>query len=224
MGFLDYDGLLHFWQSIKTKFATKAEVDERLNGKADATHTHAIADTTGLQAALDSKVSKSGDTMTGKLDVPAVNDVNTYEKREIATGNNKDSYFQCRKFRGEGTASTYYHAVDYGYVGHDQVDFHEYGGTWNFLQNTRGKSNTGVQVGSIQSGKGWVGKVNGFDIGMDLPAGSKLTDTVYDDSALLQRVTALEGREDKDTTYEPATTDAAGLMSAADKVKLDGIA
>ena len=35
MGFLDYDGLLHFWQSIKTKFATKAEVDERLNGKAD---------------------------------------------------------------------------------------------------------------------------------------------------------------------------------------------
>ena len=34
MGFLDYDGLLHFWQSIKTKFATKAEVVERLNGKA----------------------------------------------------------------------------------------------------------------------------------------------------------------------------------------------
>ena len=33
MGFLDYDGLLHFWQQIKTKFATKAEVDERLNGK-----------------------------------------------------------------------------------------------------------------------------------------------------------------------------------------------
>ena len=36
---------------------------------------------------------------------------------------------------------------------------------------------------------------------MDLPAGSKLTDT----------------------TYGPATTDAAGLMSAADKAKLDGI-
>lgn len=34
MGYLDNDGLLHFWQSIKTKFATKAEVDERLNGKA----------------------------------------------------------------------------------------------------------------------------------------------------------------------------------------------
>ena len=44
MGFLDYDGLLHFWLSIKPKFA-------------DATHTHAIADTTGLQAALDGKAS-----------------------------------------------------------------------------------------------------------------------------------------------------------------------
>lgn len=30
--------------------------------------------------------------------------------------------------------------------------------------------------------------------------------------------------EDKDTTYSPATTDANGLMSAADKAKLDGVA
>ena len=43
MGFLDYDGLLHFWQSIKTKFAA-------------ASHMHAIADTMGLQAALDVKL------------------------------------------------------------------------------------------------------------------------------------------------------------------------
>jgi hypothetical protein len=55
MAYLDNDGLLYLWQSIKTKFATKAEVDERLDGKADATHTHAIADTTGLQAELDGK-------------------------------------------------------------------------------------------------------------------------------------------------------------------------
>jgi len=40
MGFLDYDGLLHFWQQIKTKFAA-------------ASHKHAMADVTGLQAALD---------------------------------------------------------------------------------------------------------------------------------------------------------------------------
>ena len=44
MGFLDYDGLLYFWQQIKAKFA-------------EASHTHAIADTTGLQAALDGKAA-----------------------------------------------------------------------------------------------------------------------------------------------------------------------
>ena len=182
MGFLDYDGLLYLWQQIKTKFATSSAL---------------TAEVSRAEAAESSKVSKSGDTMTGKLDVPAVNDVDTSAKREIATGINKDSYFQCRKFRGEGTASTYYHAVDFGFGGHNQVDFHEYGGIWNFLKNTSGKSNTGVQVGSIQSGKGWVGKVNGFDIGMSVPSGSKLTDTVYDDSALKKRVTALEGRIDE---------------------------
>ena len=53
MGFLDYDGLLHFWQSIKTKFATKEEVD----AKAAVDHKHVIADVDGLQAALDSKAS-----------------------------------------------------------------------------------------------------------------------------------------------------------------------
>ena len=53
MGFLDYDGLLHFWQSIKTKFATKEELDS----KAAVGHKHVIADVDGLQAALDGKAS-----------------------------------------------------------------------------------------------------------------------------------------------------------------------
>ena len=44
MGFLDYDGLLYFWQQIKTKFAA-------------ASHKHVIADVDGLQAALDAKAS-----------------------------------------------------------------------------------------------------------------------------------------------------------------------
>ena len=49
------------------------------------------------------------------------------------------------------------------------------------------------------------------------------TDTVYDDTALKTRITAVENREDKDTTYDVATTSANGLMSSADKVKLNGI-
>ena len=58
MAYLDNDGLLHFWQSIKTKFATKAEVDERLNGyikSADA-YTKAQADA-AIASAIDSKLA-----------------------------------------------------------------------------------------------------------------------------------------------------------------------
>ena len=54
----------------------------------------------------------------------------------FATGTGEGNYFQCRKFRGEGDASTYYHALEFGYAGHNQWDFFEYGGIYNFYQNT----------------------------------------------------------------------------------------
>lgn len=38
-------------------YVTKEQLTTALNGKADATHKHAIADTMGLQAALDSKAT-----------------------------------------------------------------------------------------------------------------------------------------------------------------------
>lgn len=94
---------------------------------------------TKLKTLIDGKVSKSGDTMTGKLAVPYVE-----------TGTADDSYFQTKRFRGEGTAGTYYHAIDFGYANHNMVDFHEYGGTWNFYQNTGGTSTSGTLVASIQ--------------------------------------------------------------------------
>lgn len=53
----------------------------------------------------------------------------------FATGTGEGNYFQCQKFRGEGNASTYYHALDFGYTGHNQWDFFEYGGIYNFYQN-----------------------------------------------------------------------------------------
>lgn len=51
MALLDKDGLSYFWSKIKTK----------LNGKANVSHTHAIADVTNLQTSLDSK-SDTGHT------------------------------------------------------------------------------------------------------------------------------------------------------------------
>ena len=59
----------------------------------------------------------------------------------IGTGTNANNYFQSQKFRGEGDAATYYHAVDFGYAGHDQVDFYEYGGIYNFYRNQQANTN-----------------------------------------------------------------------------------
>lgn len=91
-----------------------------------------------LKTLIAGKVSKSGDTMTGKLTAP-----------KIETGTDEANYFQSKKFRGEGDASTYYHAIDFGYSGHNQVDLYEWGGTWNFYQNQSGKKG-GSLVASIQ--------------------------------------------------------------------------
>lgn len=72
------------------------------------------------------------------------------------TGTGEANYFQCRKFRGEGNANSYYHAIDFGYSGHDSVDFYEYDANWNFYQCTTGTKSGAVLVGSI-SGSGWNG-------------------------------------------------------------------
>ena len=96
----------------------------------------------------------SGGTLTGPVVAPS-----------FQTGGDASHYFQCRKFRGEGNANTYYHAVDFGYAGHNQVDFYEYGGIWNFYKSTdSGKAGSSELVGSIKKGLGWNGLVKGQDI------------------------------------------------------------
>ena len=72
------------------------------------------------------------------------------------TGTAAANYFQCRRFRGEGDADTYYHAVDFGYSGHDSVDFYEYDASWNFYKCTTGTKSGAVLIGSINS-NGWNG-------------------------------------------------------------------
>lgn len=72
------------------------------------------------------------------------------------TGTGAANYFQCRKFRGEGNANSYYHAIDFGYSGHDSVDFYEYDPNWNFYKCTSGTKSSAVLVGNI-NGNGWNG-------------------------------------------------------------------
>ncbi len=61
---------------------------------------------------------------------------------KIETGTGANNYFQSQKFRGQGDAAVYQHAIDFGYAGHNQVDFYEYGGVWNFWRNTSSTATT----------------------------------------------------------------------------------
>lgn len=72
------------------------------------------------------------------------------------TGTGATNYFQCRKFRGEGDSTSYYHAIDFGYSGHDSVDFYEYDPNWNFYKCITGDKSNAVLVGNI-NGNGWNG-------------------------------------------------------------------
>lgn len=92
-----------------------------------------------LKTLIAGKVDKTGDTMTGKLQVPI-----------MENGTDEANYFQSKKFRGEGNASSYYHAIDFGYAQHNKVDFHEYGAEWNFYKNTDGVQSKGKLVAQIK--------------------------------------------------------------------------
>lgn len=104
-------------------------------------------------ADAEGKVIKNNSTVT-------IDNTGLFTAPYIATGTDKTHYFQSRKFRGEGNADTYYHAIDFGYSGHNQVDFHEYGGIWNFYENTKGTAADGKLVASIKP-DGFHGDLNG---------------------------------------------------------------
>lgn len=72
------------------------------------------------------------------------------------TGTATANYFQSCKFRGEGDANSYYHAIDFGYSGHDSVDFYEYDPNWNFYKCLTGTKSGAVLIGNI-NGNGWNG-------------------------------------------------------------------
>lgn len=137
------------------------KTDEKGNpGWRDDAGTNAV---TGPNASTVNAVSTFADA-TGKVikDNPKVTIDNTglFTAPYIATGADKTHYFQSAKFRGEGNADTYYHAIDFGYSEHNQVDFHEYGGIWNFYRNTKGTATDGELVASIKP-DGFHGNLNG---------------------------------------------------------------
>ena len=139
-----------------------------LNGNATSattagSATKATQDGSG-NVITDTYVKKAGDTMTGTLVAPI-----------IQTGTATTNYFQSQKFRGEGDASTYFHAVDFGYSGHNRVDFYEYGGVFQFHKHTgAGVDGYDTVLGTINS-NGWEGNVKGDVTGNLTGLASKAT-------------------------------------------------
>ena len=166
---------------INSTYATKSEL---------SSHSQNTSNPHKVTASQVGALPLSGGSLTGNLTAPS-----------FQTGTGGANYFQCRKFRGEGDANTYCHAVDFGYAGHNQVDFYEYGGKYVFHRHQQAAQSSGDMVIGEINGNGFVGKVNGHTINADVPAGAKFTDT----------------------TYSNATTSVAGLMSPTDKAKLDAV-
>lgn len=79
----------------------------------------------------------------------------------IETGTDANNYFQSQKFRGQGDASTYQHAIDFGYAYHDQMDFYEYGGKYVFHKHTGVAIDSGDTILGQITTNGWEGSVKG---------------------------------------------------------------
>ena len=124
------------------------------DGKANT----AIHDSSGrdITTTYVDKTVTSTESMAGSLSVAGSLIAGGVTSPYIETGDTTSSYFQSRKFRGEGNAVTYYHAVDFGFAGHNQVDFYEYGGIWNFWINQNSEPTTDLNNLCLQIGDTYV--------------------------------------------------------------------
>ena len=213
---IDLNGLVHVWSKVKTltngcvkasdlaTVATSGSYNDltdkptipassTVDSELSSSSTNPVQNKV-INAALNSKADSSvlsaylplaGGVCTGSVSAP-----------KFQTGTGANNYFQCRKFRGEGDANTYYHAVDFGYSGHDSVDFYEYDPNWNFYKCTTGTKSGAVLVGNI-NGNGWNGgaRLTGAPTAPTATAGTNTTQiatTAFVQTAVSSKVSVSE--------------------------------
>lgn len=129
-----------------------------VNGKKGAVTLNLDDIKDGSNRKLADYLPLSGGNLTGSLSVAG-----SVTSPYIETGHTTSSYFQSRKLRGEGNAAWYYHAIDFGFDNHNQVDFYEWGGIWNFWINQNSAPTTDPNNLCLQIGDTYVkNKVNTF--------------------------------------------------------------
>lgn len=144
------------FQYIKDNYATKAELPEGLptTPTTDGNYVlkSVIADGTATNSWEVDNGGSGGATYTAGDNITISNNVISasvpmnLQVNTIQTGTGANNYFQCQKFRGEGDANTYYHAIDFGYANHDMVEFYDYGGTYIFYQNQSANKNNPTEL------------------------------------------------------------------------------
>ena len=180
----------------------------------------AINDKSGrdITATYVDKTVNAIESMAGSLSVAG-----SITSPYIATGNTTSSYFQSQKFRGEGNAATYYHAVDFGFAGHNQVDFYEYGGIWNFWKNqnstpTTDSNNLCLQIGDTYvKNKGntftWPTTSGTLALTSNIPTALKNPNSMTI-KAGADTISSYDGSASKTFTVEASTT--AGAFTISD--------
>lgn len=156
-------------------------------------------DTDGNVVISDAYLPLTGGTVTGGITAP-----------NFQTGAGETKYFQCRKFRGEGDANSYYHAVDFGYGGHNSVDFYEYDANWNFYRCESGIKSKAVLVGNINK-NGWNGgaRLTGAPTAPTAAAGTNTTQiatTEFVHSAIPTKVSSFTNDAGYITTSDVANS------------------
>lgn len=184
-------------------YTTNASVDTKLEGKANSSHTHddRYYTESEVNSKLDGKVSKSGDVMSGNLGI----NTNTSSHNYLFFGTNLNS---SKVYLDGNQANGNFILHGYGLSSIEVTN-----GALN-LKSAGGK----IALPLANAGRITISDENNNDItlrGVKTPTtDNDATNKKYVDDAIANNTVDIS----------EATTSTSGLMSAADKVKLNGIA
>lgn len=191
------------YETIASADAREDELKELISGKADASHTHTIANITNLQSTLDSKASSSHSHSAATTTAAGFMSAADKEKLDgIAAGANNYTYTLPSAGSSLGGVKS--------------------GGDVTISAGT-------ITVND-DSHNHVISNVDGLQSALDGKAAASHThdDLYYTEAEIDTKVDALEesisGKAASGHTHSAATTSADGFMSASDKSKLDGIA
>lgn len=118
----------------------------------------------------------------------------------VKTGTASSNALVSYKLRSSGDGTSYYHGLDLGYGGHNQWDFYEYGGIWNFWRNQSGTATTdtnnlalGITLDNVKNKSytyTWPNKSGTIALTSDTPTVNDGTLTIQKNGTNVQTFTA----------------------------------